>query len=92
MNRGNFVTKDIETVCLDEADELLNPNFKEQIEDVIELSNKKQMLMFSATINKNVVDLIKRYMENPVFVDLTKGQKYKLPSNIEHCVSSKNMF
>ena len=40
--------------------------------------------MFSATINRNVVELIKKYMDDPVFVDLTKGQKYKLPSNIEH--------
>ena len=29
-------------------------------------------------------------MDNPEFVDLTHGQKHKLPSNIEHCVSFKN--
>ncbi len=86
MQRGDFVTKDIETVCLDEADVLLNPQFQEQIQDVIELSNKKQMLMFSATINKNVVELVKKYMDNPAFIDLTKGQRFKLPANIEHCL------
>ncbi len=86
MQRGTFVTSDIETVCLDEADELLNPQFQEQIQDVIELSNKKQMLMFSATINKNVVELVRKYMQDPVFVDLTKGQRFKLPANIEHCL------
>jgi superfamily II DNA/RNA helicase len=42
--------------------------------------------MFSATINKNVFELIKTYMHDPAFIDLTKGQKYKLPANIEHCV------
>lgn len=86
MMKKVFELDHIETVCLDEADELLTPNFKEQIEDVLEIGNKKQMLMFSATINRNVFDLIKRYMEDPAFIDLTKGQKYKLPSNIEHCL------
>jgi len=86
MGKNIFNTDNIETVCLDEADELLTPNFQEQIQDVLELKNRKQVLMFSATINKNVVSLIRQYMENPAFIDLTKGQKYKLPSNIEHCL------
>ena len=42
------------------------------------------MLMFSATLNKNVVGLVKKYMNEPVFVDLTQNQKYKLPVNIQH--------
>lgn len=40
--------------------------------------------MFSATINKSVQGLIAKYMTNPVTVDLTEGQKQKLPANIEH--------
>jgi Tfp pilus assembly pilus retraction ATPase PilT len=35
-------------------------NKKEQIKELIEMSNKKQMMMFSATINKNVVGLVKK--------------------------------
>ena len=30
-----------------------------------------------------------RYMKDPKFVDLTEGQKFKLPTNIDHCVSFK---
>lgn len=81
IQRKNFVTDEIEIICLDEADELLTPNFmvlhflyfllfssnlsskiiiKEQIKEVIEISNKKQMLMFSATINKNVSGLVRQ--------------------------------
>lgn len=58
---------------------------------MIEISNKKQMLMFSATLNKNVAGLVRKYMHEPVFVDLTQGQKYKLPVNIQHhFIKAKN--
>lgn len=86
MQKNIIKIDSIDTVCLDEADELLTPNFKDQIIDVLELGNKKQMLMFSATINKNVFELIKLYMRDPAFVDLTKGQRFKMPANIEHCI------
>lgn len=48
------------------------------------MTSKKQILMFSATINKSVQGLIARYMKNPITVDLTEGQNQKLPANIEH--------
>lgn len=59
-----------------------------QIQDVIEASRKdKQMLMFSATLNKSVAELADEYMNKPILVDLTKGKTQKLPANIEHYVS-----
>jgi superfamily II DNA/RNA helicase len=42
--------------------------------------------MFSATLNKNVAEIVNDYMKNPVVVDLTKGKTQKLPANIEHFV------
>lgn len=54
---------------------------------MIEASRKdKQMLMFSATLNKNVAELVDDYMKSPILVDLTKGKTQKLPANIEHYV------
>lgn len=44
------------------------------------------MLMFSATLNKNVAELMDKHMKNPIMVDLTKGKTQKLPANIEHFV------
>lgn len=85
-NRQYFKTDSIELICLDEADQLLNNNFLDQIKDIIEISNKKQMLMFSATINKNVLNLKNIYMKDTVTVDLTKGQRFMLPKNIEHFI------
>ena len=61
MNRNSFKTNEIEIICLDEADQLLNPNFLPQIEYLIEKSDKdKQLLMFSATINKSIVKLVEK--------------------------------
>jgi superfamily II DNA/RNA helicase len=50
------------------------------------------MMMFSATINREVMDLINKYMHKPVLVDLTEGQKYKLPTNIDHYVNNRKEF
>jgi ATP-dependent RNA helicase DeaD len=59
MNRNSFKTENIEIICLDEADQLLNPNFLPQIEYLIERTDKeKQLLMFSATINKSIIGLV----------------------------------
>ena len=61
INRNNFKTESIEIICLDEADQLLNNNFLPQIEYLIEKTDReKQLLMFSATINKNVVGLVNK--------------------------------
>jgi len=59
MNRNSFKMHDIEIICLDEADQLLSANFLPQIEYLIEKSDReKQLLMFSATINKNIIGLV----------------------------------
>ena len=47
-------------------------------------------MMFSATINREVMGLINKYMNKPILVDLTQGQKYKLPTNIQHYVNIIN--
>jgi superfamily II DNA/RNA helicase len=87
MQRQNFNPSQIEMVCLDEADELLTPNFFEQIEEVLDaVSDQKQMLLFSATINDNVRDLINKYSRSPKVIDLTSGQAHKLPENVKHFI------
>jgi len=74
-------------ICLDEADELLTPNFLSQIEFVLETDTKRQMLLFSATINKMVSKLVSKYMDDPEFIDLTDGDLSKrLPENVKHFV------
>lgn len=89
--RKSFNKEHLELICLDEADELLTPNFLDQIEDILESDSdnpiKRQMLMFSATVNKNVYSIVKRYMKKPEVVDLTSGDTAsKVPKNVKHYV------
>jgi len=60
------------TVVLDEADEMLNMGFYEDIEAIFEhLPKKRQTLLFSATMPKAIQKLIKEILEAPVFVKTT---------------------
>ena len=84
VQRGNLDLKDMEFLILDEADELLTPNFKIQIEDVLRnVPRSKQMMLFSATLPYNIRQLIKEYMSDPVMIDLVKN-KSLVPSSIRH--------
>ena len=65
MNHLFYLMQDIDNVeflILDEADELLAPNFKEQINRFLEECPKsKQMMLFSATMPKDIKDVVRRY-------------------------------
>jgi superfamily II DNA/RNA helicase len=88
LQRRAFHKEYLELICLDEADELLTPNFLDQIEFVMDTDKERQVLMFSATISHNVDDLIQKYMKKPEFIDLTNGSETsKLPENVKHYVS-----
>ena len=59
INRESIKISELEIICLDEADQLLNPNFLPQIEYLIEKTDqKRQILMFSATINKSIISIV----------------------------------
>ncbi|HON25641.1 MAG TPA: DEAD/DEAH box helicase [Myxococcota bacterium] len=73
--RGNFRTDQVHAIVLDEADEMLSAGFYDDIQKIFELlSNLKQVLLFSATMPFNMENLIKRYMKDPVRIDLSKDQ------------------
>lgn len=64
------------TVILDEADEMLNMGFYEDIQAIFNhLPQKRQTLLFSATMPKAIQKLIKEILENPVFVQtMSEGE------------------
>ncbi len=73
----------IKTVVLDEADEMLNMGFKEDIDSILEVTPKeKSVWLFSATMPKDVARIAKNYMTDPF--EITVGGKNETNKNIEH--------
>ncbi len=61
----------VENFILDEADEMLNMGFIDDIEDILESTpNNKKVLLFSATMPDKVKHLSKRYMKNQTIVEV----------------------
>ena len=85
IERRNLALSNVRILILDEADELFTPNFHQQIEGVLQdTPDDKQMLLFSATMPRQIQQVIKRYMKDPEMIDLT-GKKV-MPSNVIHKV------
>lgn len=73
----------VETLILDEADEMLSMGFYEDLNFIIDcLVHKHQTLLFSATMPKQIKDLAKKHMKDPLEVVLTGTQVS--PKSIEH--------
>ncbi len=65
----------IKTVILDEADEMLDMGFREDIEFILEdIPYERQFLLFSATLPPEIQQLAKRYQTNPETVKVTKQE------------------
>ena len=66
IKRKTLVLKSIRILVLDEADEMLNMGFIEDIESILkEIPEDRQTMLFSATIPKEIVRIASRYMKNP---------------------------
>ena len=64
--RGSLALDDIRTVVLDEADEMLDMGFTEDIETILEQTpSERQTVMFSATMPPRIESIAKRYLRDP---------------------------
>ena len=66
IRRGSLALDDIRTVVLDEADEMLDMGFTEDIETILEQTpTERQTVMFSATMPPRIESIAKRYLRDP---------------------------
>lgn len=66
MDRKTLRFSTVHTVILDEADEMLKMGFREDIEQILkEVPTEAQMLLFSATMPREIVELAGKYLKNP---------------------------
>lgn len=83
LNRKAIDFSQVKYVVLDEADEMLNMGFQEDINDILSTTpDEKKTWLFSATMPREVREIAKKYMTNPH--ELTMGTKNTGNVNIEH--------
>jgi len=64
LNKGSLKLSQVKFVVLDEADEMLNMGFIDDIEEILKSTNKtRRTLLFSATMPPRILSLAKKYME-----------------------------
>jgi ATP-dependent RNA helicase len=67
IQRKNLRTRNIKMLIIDEADEMLNKGFKEQIYDIYRyLPPTTQVVLVSATLPQEVLEMTKKFMNEPV--------------------------
>jgi ATP-dependent RNA helicase RhlE len=65
----------VKKLVIDEVDEMLNLGFRAQVKQILEiLPIKRQNLMFSATLNEDVEEMIQKYFNKPEYIEIiTRG-------------------
>lgn len=74
INRGTLLLGEVRTVVLDEADEMLDMGFVEDIEAILELTAEdRQTVLFSATMPARVDRIASRHLRNPVRIEMGRA-------------------
>jgi ATP-dependent RNA helicase DeaD len=69
MRRHTLKLQDLKMIVLDEADEMLNMGFREDIDTILkEVPVERQTLLFSATMSKEILEITKLYQKDPMIV------------------------
>ncbi|MEW5744891.1 MAG: DEAD/DEAH box helicase [Nitrospirota bacterium] len=75
IQRKTLVLGEIKAVVLDEADEMLNMGFIEDIEKILgSIPEERQTMLFSATMPKEILAIAKNYMKKPAHVSVDAGE------------------
>ena len=94
INRKQLKLSNVEWLVLDEADEMLNMGFKDELDKILAVTpEEKQTLLFSATFPQEVERIARNYMHNPI--EITSGQKNKGSDQVSHqyyVVSERNRY
>jgi ATP-dependent RNA helicase DeaD len=80
MRRGSIDLSGVQTLILDEADQMLEMGFIEDVQYVLEhLPPERVTALFSATMPKPIVDLAKKHLRDPEMIRLSKPQGLTVP-------------
>ena len=83
IDRGKVDISTIRYLVLDEADEMLNMGFKEDLDSILEHTPQdKHTLLFSATMPEEVEEIASNYIENPIRIQI--GERNQGSNNVRH--------
>ncbi|TKG96380.1 DEAD/DEAH box helicase [Puteibacter caeruleilacunae] len=83
INRRALKISNIQWLVFDEADEMLNMGFKDDLDTILaETPEEKQTLLFSATMPKGIIDISQKYMENAT--EISVGKRNQGAENVTH--------
>ena len=83
LDRRALKLDDVETVVLDEADRMADMGFMEPVCEILDLcAENRQTILFSATLDEDVSELVKNYQNNPVKIEV--GPKEVSIENMQH--------
>jgi ATP-dependent RNA helicase DeaD len=75
LDRRSINLQDVRVVVLDEADEMLDMGFRDDIEAILKrVPEKRQTVLFSATMSQQILDLSRKYLRDPRTVRVMHDQ------------------
>lgn len=75
MRRKTIKLDHLKTLVLDEADEMLDMGFREDIDEILQsVPEERQTVLFSATMSREILDITKKYLKDPVKIKTTKSE------------------
>ncbi len=75
IDRKTLILSDVKLAILDEADEMLNMGFREDIEKILSFApTERQTVLFSATMSPEILSIAKRFQKNPEIVRTLKTE------------------
>lgn len=75
INRGTLKLEEAGIIVLDEADEMLDMGFRDDIEAILqEMPEERQTVFFSATMAKPIMDLTRKYQNDPHIIKVAKKE------------------
>lgn len=76
IRRRTLKLDNLRTVILDEADEMLNMGFREDIESILaDVPEERQTVLFSATMPPEILAITEKYQRDPIQVKIKSAQK-----------------
>lgn len=98
MRRKTLKLDQVKMCVLDEADEMLNMGFEEDIETILkDVPKERQTVLFSATMNKKIMGITKKYLKNPKKVkiqaeELTVNEIEQISISIKEAMKSETLM